>query len=167
MGVPRKCFPNFWSPSGWSGRLRMSKKWGFGGFWVSLWGFCHHSPTYEIFLETLGQCECPGSVSKIFGHHQDDQEGQECPKSGDLEDSGYLDGDFVIIAPHMIQFWKPWDHGSAQEVFPNISVIFRMIRKLKNVKKWVFGGFLVSWWGFCQSCVTYIWFKCRVVNSNK
>ena len=134
MRVLRKCFQEFWSPSGWSGRSIMSKKCGFGGLWVSWWGFCHHSSTYVTFLETLGPWECSGSVYKIFGYHQDDQEGQECPKSEDLKDSGYLDGDFVIIAPHMIHFWKPWDHGSAQEVFTNILVTFRMIRKLQNVQ---------------------------------
>ena len=30
--------------------------------------------------------------SMIFGHDQDDQEGQECPKTGDLEDFRCLDG---------------------------------------------------------------------------
>ena len=38
----------------------------------------------------------------IFDHHQDDQEGPECPKSRYLEDLGHLDGDFVIVNLHMI-----------------------------------------------------------------
>ena len=58
----------------------MSKNWGFGGFWVSWWVFCHCNPTYDTFLESLGPWGCSESVSRIFGHHQDDQEGQECPK---------------------------------------------------------------------------------------
>ena len=36
-------------------------------------------------------------------------------------DLGHLDIDFVIVIPHMIPFWSPWDHGSAQE---NVSRIF-------------------------------------------
>ena len=60
------------------------------------------NPTYDTFLESLGPWEYSGSVSRIFGHHQDDQEGQECPKTGVLEDFGCLDGDFVIVTTHMI-----------------------------------------------------------------
>ena len=41
----------------------------------------------------------------------------KCPKTDNLEDMGYIDEDFFIITPHMIYFWNPWDHGSAQEVF--------------------------------------------------
>ena len=43
-------------------------------------------------------------VSRIFGHHQDDKEGPKCPKTGDFEDLGHIDGDFVIVTPHMIPF---------------------------------------------------------------
>ena len=53
--------------------------------------------------------------SKIFGHHQEDQEGQECPKHGVLEDFGCLDGYFVIVNSHMIHFWNPWDIVSTLE----------------------------------------------------
>ena len=35
----------------------------------------------------------------MFGHHQEDQEGQECPKHGVLEDFGCLDGYFIIVLP--------------------------------------------------------------------
>ena len=38
----------------------------------------------------------------FFYHHQDDQEGPECPTTGNLDDLGHLDGDFVIINLHMI-----------------------------------------------------------------
>ena len=86
-------------------------------------------------MESLGPCEYIEIVSRIFGHYQVDQEGQECPKTGVLEDFGCLDGDFVIVPPHIIPFWKPWDHGSGQEVFPRILVTIRMIRKVKNVQK--------------------------------
>merc|ERR1712105_124142 len=55
--------------------------------------------TYDTFLESLGPWGCSESVSRIFGHHQDDQEGQECPKTGDLEDLGYLDGFFYHCNP--------------------------------------------------------------------
>ena len=52
--------------------------------------------------------------SKIFGH-QEDQEGEECPKHGVLEDFGCLDRDFVNATPHMIPFWNPWDIGTTLE----------------------------------------------------
>ena len=35
-----------------------------------------------------------------FGHHQDYQECQECPKNGFLEDFGCINDDFVIVTPH-------------------------------------------------------------------
>ena len=47
-----------------------------------------------------------------------DQEGPKFPNTWGLEDLGHLDKDFVIVTPHMIPFWNPWDHRSAQEVFP-------------------------------------------------
>ena len=49
------------------------------------------------------------SVLKTFAHHWDDQEAKEHPLSGDLddlEDLGYIDGDFVIFTVHMIHFWN-------------------------------------------------------------
>ena len=49
-------------------------------------------------MESLGPWECSGSVSRILGHHQDDQKGPECPKIGDLEDLCHLGGDFVIVS---------------------------------------------------------------------
>ena len=39
-----------------------------------------------------------------FGHNQDDQESQEYPPNGDLEDFRCLDDDFVTVTPHMIPF---------------------------------------------------------------
>ena len=101
MGVLRKCFQEFWSSSGWSGRSRMSKNWGFVGFWVSWWGFCHCNPIYDTILESLRPWEYSGSFSRNFGHHQDDQEGQEYPKTGDLEDFWCLDGYFAIVTTHI------------------------------------------------------------------
>ena len=68
-----------------------------------------------------------GVLSKCFqdfGHCQDDQEGPEYPKTG------HIDGDFVIVTPHLISNFgilvtmgvlNPCDHGS--------------IRKDKNVQK--------------------------------
>ena len=50
-----------------------------------------------------------------FGHNQEDQEGQECPQHGVLEDFGCLDRDFVIATSHMIPFWNPWDIVSTLE----------------------------------------------------
>ena len=35
----------------------------------------------------------------------------------------------------MIPFWNPWDHGSAQELFPGFLITIRMIRKVQNVPK--------------------------------
>ena len=96
--------------------------------------FFHCNPTYDTFLESLGPWEYSGSVSKIFGHHQDDQERPKCPKTGDFEDLGHLDGNFVIVTPHMRMFWHSWDHGSVQEVFPALLVI-RMTSKVQIVKK--------------------------------
>ena len=57
----------------------------------------HWNPTYDTFLESLWPWEYSGSVFGPFGHHQDDQEAQECPPNGDLEDFGCLDVDFGII----------------------------------------------------------------------
>ena len=54
----------------------------------------------------------------MYGHHQEDQEGQECPKHGVLEDFGCPDGYFVIVSPHMIHFWYPWDIVSTLEGCP-------------------------------------------------
>ena len=42
---------------------------------------------------------------------------QNVQKTEDFEDFRHINGDFVIVIPHMIPFWNPWDHGSAQEVF--------------------------------------------------
>ena len=50
-----------------------------------------------------------------FGRHQEDQEGQECPKTGVLEDFGCLGWDFVIVPLYMIHFWDPWELGNTQE----------------------------------------------------
>ena len=55
--------------------------------------------------------------------------------NGDLEDLENLDWDFVIVTPHMIHFWNPWDQGNVQEVFIGYLVIIRMIRKVQNVQK--------------------------------
>ena len=77
---------------------------------------------------------------RIFGHHQDDQEGTKCPKTGDLEDLGHLYGNFVLVTPHKIPFWNPWHHGSTQKVFPAFLVI-RMIKKVQNVQK--IGDFVI------------------------
>ena len=57
---------------------------------------------------------------------------QNVQKTGDLEDLGHFDGDFVIVTPHMIPFWNPWNHGSYQLVFQGFLVIIRMIRKVQN-----------------------------------
>ena len=55
-------------------------------------------------MKSLGPQEYSEIVSMIFGHHQEDQEGQECPKTGVLEDFGCLDGVYDIFTPHMIPF---------------------------------------------------------------
>ena len=93
-------------------RSRISKNRSFGDFEHLDEGFCHCNPTYDTFLESLGPWEHSKIVSRIFGHHQDDQEGQECPKKGVLEDFGCLDGGFVIVTLQLIPFWNPWDHKS-------------------------------------------------------
>ena len=77
----------------------MSKNWGFGVFLVSSCGFCHCNPTYDTILESLGQGEYSEIVSRIFHHHQDDQEHYECLETRVLEDFGYHDGVFVIVIP--------------------------------------------------------------------
>ena len=96
------------------------------------WGFCYCNSTYDTFLESLEPWELSVSVSRFFGHHQDDQEGPKFPNTWDLEDLGHLDKDFVIVTPHMIPFWNPWNHGSYQLVFQGFLVIIRMIRKVQN-----------------------------------
>ena len=73
--------------------------------------------TYDTVLESLGLWEYSGSISKNFGNHQDDQEGQEYPKAGYLENFGCLDGNFTIATPHMILFWNPWDMGVLRKSF--------------------------------------------------
>ena len=70
----------------------------------------------------------------MFGHHQEDQEGQECPKHGVLEDFGCLDVYFVIVSPHMIPFWNPWDIVSILEGCTGFFVTIMKIRKVKNVE---------------------------------
>ena len=55
-------------------------------------------------MKSLGPQEYSEIVSMIFGHHQEDQEGQECPKTGVLEDFGCLDGVYDIFTLHMIPF---------------------------------------------------------------
>ena len=102
---------------------------------MSWWEFYHCNPTYDTVLESLGPRDYSGNVFRYFGHHLNDQEGQESLKTGYLEDFGCLDGYFTIVTPHMILFWNPWDHGSTQEVLSGILVFIRMIRKVKNVIK--------------------------------
>ena len=55
----------------------------------------------------------------------------QCFRMRDHEDNFV----FTTVTPHMIHFWNPWHHGSAQEVFSVILVIIRMVRKVKNAKK--------------------------------
>ena len=100
---------------------------------MSLCGFCHYNPTYNTILESLGPWQYSESIFIPFDRHQDDQEGQECPLSGDLEDFECLDGDFVTVTPHMIPFWNHKDHGSTQKVYSYLLIIIKMIRKVKNV----------------------------------
>ena len=120
---------DFWLPSGRSGMSTMSKTWGY-----VLWGFYQCNPTYDTFLESLGHCEYFGRVYTTFGHHQEDQEGQESPKHGVLEDFCCFDGYFVIVPPHMIPFWNPWDIVSTLEGCTRHLVTIRKIRKVKNVQ---------------------------------
>ena len=91
-----------------------------------------------LFLESLGSGEYNKTVFKMFLVHQDEQEGQECPKTGVLKDFGYLDGGFDIVTPHVIPFWNPWDHGSKRELFTRFFVTIRINRKVKNVQKFGF-----------------------------
>ena len=70
---------------------------------------------------------CSGTVSRIFGYHQDDQESSECPKNGDLEDLGTLDGDFVIVNPIYDTFM-----GGFRFVF-----LYIYIQQLKGVAPYV------------------------------
>ena len=74
---------------------------------ITIQVFNHFTPTYDTFLESLGRWEYSGRVYRTFGHHQEDQEGQECSKHGILEDFGCLDVYFVIVPPHMIPSWNP------------------------------------------------------------
>ena len=89
-------------------------------------------------MESLGPGKYSGRVSRFFLHRQDDQVGQECPKTGVLEDFECLDGGFDIVTPYMTPFWNLWDHGSNQKIFPGFLDTIRMIRKVKNVQKLVF-----------------------------
>ena len=64
------------------------------GLGVSGWLFCPFYPTYDTFLECLGLNNYQEVSSSPFGNHQNDQEAQEHPPNGDLEDSLYLHGSF-------------------------------------------------------------------------
>jgi len=77
----------------------------------------------------------------VYGHQQENQEGQECPKYWVLEDFGCLDGYFVILPPHMIPFWNPWDVVSILEGCTGFLVTITKISKVKNVQHTGFGGF--------------------------
>ena len=90
---------------------------------------------YVTFLESLGPREYSGSVFGFLDSIRIDQEGQECPKTGVLEDFGCLDWVFVIVTILVIPFWNPWDQGSTLEVIPGFLVTIRMIRNVKNVQK--------------------------------
>ena len=39
----------------------------------------------------------------------------------------------VILPPHMIPFWNPWDVGSTLEGFTGLLVNIRKMRKVKNI----------------------------------
>ena len=102
------------------------------------------TPHMIPFWNPWGPWECSGSVSKIFGHYQDDQEGPKCPKTGDLEDLGHLDGNFVIVTPHMrtfLEFLGPWEcAGSVSSIFGH-----QDDQKVQNVQiQMGFGGFGTS-----------------------
>ena len=56
--------------------------------------FCNsqdHDSTQEVY-------------SGLFNYHQDDQEGQECPPSGDLWGFGCINGYFVTVIAHCALF---------------------------------------------------------------
>ena len=88
-------------------------------------------------MESLGPWQNSGSVFGTFGHHHDDQEAQECPQNGDLEDFGCLDEDFFTLFIHMIPFWNPYNHGKTQEEYLDHLVTISMIRKLRNILEMV------------------------------
>ena len=96
----------------------------------------------------MGPGKYSGMDFRIFYHLQDDQGGQECPKTVVLEDFGCLDGDLFPVPSHMIPFWNPWDHGSTQEVFPGFLDTIRMIRDIQNVLKLGFWRILGVLMGF-------------------
>ena len=70
----------------------------------------------------------------MFGHHQKDQEGQECPRNVVFEDFCCLDGYFISVPPYIIPFWNPWDIVSILEGCTVFLVIITKIRKVKNVQ---------------------------------
>ena len=73
-------------------------------------------------------------VYMTYGHHQENQQGQECPKHWVLEDFGCLDVYFVIVPPHIIAFCNPWDVVSILEGYTGFLVTITKIRKAKNVQ---------------------------------
>ena len=66
---------------------------------IPFWNYWDH----RIFL---------GIVWVIFGHHQDDQKGQEYLKNRVLEDFGFLDANYDFVTHHIIPFWKYCDKGN-------------------------------------------------------
>ena len=96
----------------------------------------------------MGRWEYSGRVYRTFGHHQEDQEGQEHPKHGVLEDFGCLHGYFGIVPPHMIPFWNPWNILSILEGCTQSLLTTRKIRKVNNVQN-------MGFWNTRENIETY------------
>ena len=89
--------PIFYSDLIWSMTLQKSKKKRRRNKWSES----------IIIVDSEGILVVQISPAPPFGHHQNDQEAQVCPPSGDFEDFWCLDGFFLTITSHMIPFWNP------------------------------------------------------------
>ena len=168
MGVLRKYFQDFWTPAGWSGRSRMSKNWGFGGFWVSWWSFCHCTPTYDTFLESLEAWEYSGSVSRTFRHQQDDQDGQKCPKTGVLALCShlYVLGSVLDGLGSLLMFLASFLMILSAYLMCLTTLLLLLKAFLKKARKVVATSFCENIPNFCHFCPYYLmgfWEWCFIV----
>ena len=86
-----------------------------------------------MFLESLEPGLQLGGVPSHYDHHHDDQEAQECPWRGHLEENWCLDGIFLIYNQHIICFRNPCNQDYNLGVVPVMMITIMMIRKLRNV----------------------------------
>ena len=94
---------------------------------LPFWNPWHQGSTLEVILGFLVTIRMIRNVKNV-------------QNTGVLEDFRHLDGDFVIVPPHMLPFWNPWHHGSTLEVIPGFLATIRMIRNVPKLGFWRIKG---------------------------